>query len=189
MATVARISVSWQGWPGAPGVSQFYASTSSLQATVDALRAFFQAQNTLIPTGLTITVPGSGDTLDDATGNLVGTWSVTTPPVIVTGSGAGAYAGNAGAVVHWLTAAVINGRRLRGRTFMVPLVASAYDTSGSISTAALATITGAANTLLSATLGFLLVWHRPVPPAAGSTAAYNAVRVPDLAVSLRSRRI
>jgi len=187
--TVARVNVAWQNWPGAPGVTVFYADTTGMQTTVDGLRAFFNSCAALLPSGMTITVPGTGDNIDEATGALVGTWAVGTPPVVVTATGAGAYAGNAGAVVHWLTASVINGRRLRGRTFLVPLIATAYDTSGSIVASALTTLNNAATTLLAGAGTNLKIWHRPDPPAAGSVAAWNGYRIPDLAVSLRSRRI
>jgi len=185
-----RVSVAWQNWPGAPGSTVFYGSSATwAQADVDALRTFFAAFSSLLPSGLTITVPPSGDTVDDQTGAIVGAWSVATPPIVVTGSGAGNYAGNAGAVVHWLTDDVVNGRRVRGRSFLVPLVSTAYDTAGSLATTAITTLTNAAAALVSATNPRLLVWHRPLPPAAGSSYPINASRVPDLAVSLRSRRI
>jgi hypothetical protein len=190
MAGLPRVNVAWQQWPGAPGVSVFYlAESSDLAASVAAIRAMFNAVATLLPSGLTITVPGSGDIINDGTGAITGAWSSGTTPAVVTGSGAGAYAGNAGAVIHWLTTTVVNGRRLRGRTFLVPLISSAYDTSGSISTAALSTISAAAQGLVDAANSDHVVWHRPTGFAAGSSAIVSSIRVPDLAVSLRSRRI
>lgn len=190
MANLPRVNVSWQSWPGAPGVSTFYmAQAAPLQATVDALRAFFNAHAALLPSGLIINVPSSGDIINDATGGIEGAWSVGTPPTTVTGTGAGAYAGNAGAVVHWLTTTVVNGRRVRGRTFLVPLISTAYDTSGSLSTATLSTINTAAAGLVTAAADDLVVWHRPTQFAQGSSATITSHRVPDLAVSLRSRRV
>lgn len=190
MPNIHRVSVAWQGWPGSPGVSQFYMKQSpDYQGVVDDLRTFFDAVKALLPSGLTVQVPVSGDTLNDNTGGIVGSWSATTPPLVVTGTGAGAYAGNAGAVIHWLTLAVVNGRRLRGRTFLVPLISTAYDTAGSLSTAALSTLSTAAGNLNITSGADLVVWHRPVNGAGGSSEIFNSVRVPDLAVSLRSRRI
>lgn len=187
--TLARVNVAWQGWPGSPGVSTFYLDPSPAQASVDAIRTFFQSLITLLPSGLTISVPGSGDELSEATGTLTGTWSVGTTPTVVTGTGAGNYAGNAGAVVHWLTTSFNSGRRIRGRTFLVPLVSTAYDTTGSLGTATITTISNAANALLTTNSGLMNVWSRPRPGSTGLQANITGIRVPDLAVSLRSRRI
>lgn len=189
MATLNKIPVSWQSWPGAPGVSTFYTLGGDLDSDVAALRAFFNAHIALLPSGLLIQVPGLGDTIDDVTGQINGAWNATSAPANVTGTGAGVYAGNAGAVVHWLTALVINGRRVRGRTFMVPLIGSSYDSSGSLGTGTITTIQTAATTLITAMAGRMRVWHRPAGGLGGGSGAVDSARVPDLAVSLRSRRV
>lgn len=190
MADMMRFNCAWQNWPGSPGVSTFYAEAGADVSTVtDALRAFFNSLATLIPLSLTIQVPSNGDIISDANGAITGAWSDGTPVTVVTCSGAGAYAGNAGAVVHWLTTGVVNGRRVRGRTFLVPLIGSAYESNGSIATAALATINGAAATLVAAIGTNMLIWHRPKGVMIGSSFDVTNHRVPDLAVSLRSRRI
>lgn len=187
--TLARVNCAWQSWPGAPGVSTFYLDPTPAQATIDSIRTFFNALITLLPSGLTINVPSSGDEISEATGSISGQWSVATTPTTVTGTGAGAYAGNAGAVVHWLTQGIVANRRVRGRTFIVPLIATAYDTAGSLSTSALSTISTAANALVAANPGLINVWSRPRPGLSGTQNAVTSTRVPDLAVSLRSRRV
>jgi len=195
MAGLNRVSVAWQGWPGSPGVTQFYLDNVPAQTSIDAIRAFFNAIANLLPSGLTISVPGSGDIVEDVTGQLAGSWSVGTTPVVVNGTGAGVYAGNAGAVVHWLTNTVALKRRLRGRTFLVPLVGSSYDTAGSLSATALTTIQNAATAMVGSMAGNMVVWHRPIIQKgtgvvirAGSSGDVTSSRVPDLAVTLRSRR-
>src|SRR6266498_455668 len=44
---LSRVRVSWQNWPGAPGVSTFFYGTTAgslpTQAQIDGLRAFFNA--------------------------------------------------------------------------------------------------------------------------------------------------
>lgn len=196
---LARLSCAWQNFPGAPGVTQLYGDSPTMQPMCDAARAFFFAVQGLLPAGLTITVPNSGDIIDETTGTITGSWVVGTAPPLVTATGTGAYAGNAGAVVHWLTQTVAKGRRVRGRTFLVPIVGNAYDSTGSLTPATVTTITNAANALVSSVSGGMQVWHRPVyavpkttPPTLvtpGSKATVTTTRVPDLAVSLRSRRI
>lgn len=190
MASMRRYNVAWQNWPGAPGVSTFYSDTVvDISTFTDALRAFWGTMGTLVPSGLTIQVPSNGDIINDADGTITGAWSDGTPVTVVTGTAAGAYAGNAGAVVHWLTTGVVNNRRVRGRTFVVPLIGSSYEANGSLSSATLASLNSAAATLVAAVGASMLVWHRPKPPAIGSSFNVTNHRVPDLAVSLRSRRI
>ena len=189
MATISRIRAAWQNWPGAPGVSTFYAVMGPAQSEVDGVRAFFNALAALLPSGLTITVPPSGDNIDDATGQIVGAWSVTTPPAVVTGTGAGNYAGNAGACVHWTTGSVLLGRRVKGTTFLVPLVSTAFATDGSIGAATLTTLQTAAAGLVTAWAGNGKVWSRKTQFRQGSSYTVTGSSVPDLAISLRSRRV
>jgi len=187
--TLARVRVAWQNWPGSPGVSTFYLDPGPTQAQIDAIRQFWQALVTLLPAGLTINVPSSGDEINESTGQLTGVWVVGTTPLTSTGTGAGSYAGNAGAVIHWLTDGISGKRRIRGRTFLVPLVNGAFDATGAISTSALSTITSAGTTLVNSMPGLMNVWVRPIPGRSGLQHSISSVRVPRLAVSLRSRRI
>jgi hypothetical protein len=152
-----------------------------------------------------VQVPGSGDTIDAETGTITNTWSVATTPAVVTATGSGAYAGNAGLVVHWLTSTIIGTRRLRGRSFIVPTIATTFETNGSPTSTAVSTLNTAAAALVTATTPGLVVWSRPVkahtkydpdtgvgtsiPARVGSTGVVNGTRVPDLAISLRSRRV
>jgi hypothetical protein len=189
MTTLNKIPVSWGSWPGAPGVSSFYTATGSQDGDTAAIRTFFNSLITLIPSGLTLSVAGVGDTIDDTTGLINGSWAATSTPAIVTGTSGLSYAGNAGSIVHWLTAGVANGHRVRGRTFLVPLTNVAFDTGGSIATAALTTLRNAASTLISSMAGDLKVWHRPSPAGPGSSFVVLSSTVPDLAISLRSRRV
>ena len=192
--SINRLNAAWQNFPGAPGVTTFYTNGTMTQAEVDAFRAFFLAIASLLPTGLTVQVPSSGDIIDEATGDITSTWSVGTTPAVVTGTKAGVYAGNAGAVVHWLTNGVVAGRRVRGRSFLVPIGSGAYDNQGSLAAGTITTLQGAANALVAGAIGFS-VWARPLkagtPPVIVRPGSYHGVagmRVPDLAVSLRSRR-
>lgn len=189
MATLNKIPVAWGSWPGAPGVSTFYTFGGNLDNDVAAIRAFFNSVAGLMPTGLTLSVPGVGDTIDDATGLINGAWNATAAPAIVTGSSGLSYAGNAGSIVHWFTAGVANGHRVRGQTFLVPLTNVAFDTAGSIATAALTTIRNAGTALISSGAGDLRIWHRPVGGAGGSSFVVLTSSVPDLAITLRSRRV
>lgn len=184
---MARVSCAWQGWPGSPGVTQLYLLNPPVQGNIDAIRTFWNAFPNLLPAGLTIQVPNTGDVVSETDGSITGTWSVATLPAVVTGSSAGTYAGNAGAVVHWLTAGVVAGRRVRGRTFIVPL-ATGYASDGSLASSTITTLSNAAAAYVTAQAGVAVVWARPAPGRSGTVNSITASRVPDLAVSLRSRR-
>lgn len=188
MTTLNRVRVSWQSWPGAPGVSTFYTRNATTQAQVDAIRAMFNSLIGLLPSGLLIQVPSVGDTVDSDTGLINGSWTAATTPASVVGTAVQAYAGNAGAVINWQTALVLAGRRVRGRTFLVPLVSTAYDTTGSLSSAALTTIQTAANSLVAALGTDFVIYSKPRPGGGTGVGAVISARVPDLAVTLRSRR-
>ena len=191
--TIQRVRVLMQNWPGAPGYINLYETSAVVDHT--PIRTFFNALVALIPTGLTITVPGSGDIINEGTGAIVGAWTVAAPAV-VTGTSVASYAGGAGAVVDWLTSGVVAGRRPMGRTFLVPLGSNAMDGAGSLLSGTISTIQTAANAMIAAMGPTFLVWSRPfpggpggVPPARlGTVNPVTSARVPDLAAVLRSRR-
>src|SRR5258705_12523100 len=153
MANMARITSSWQNWPGAPGVTVLYADPGNLQPIVDGMRVFWENIKVYLPTGLTITVASSGDLVNDVDGKIQGAWSVPTAPATTVCSGAGSYAGNAGAVIHWLTIGLQRGRRIRGRTFVVPLVNVAFDTGGSLAPGFITALQLGGTNLLTAASG------------------------------------
>jgi len=195
--TIQRVRCVWQNWPGQPGYTNLYTSISL--ASVAPIVTFFDAIKTLIPTGLTVTVPGSGDLVAEATGIIQGVWTATGAGV-VTGTASGPYAGPAGAMVQWLTGGIVAGRRVMGKTFLVPLTNTVYDTNGTLSSGTLTTIGSAAAALQAAMGPTLVVWSRPFepdpnrvppdtrPPRAGSMSPVVGSRVPDVAVIMKSRR-
>jgi hypothetical protein len=195
MTDLSRVKAIWQNWSGAPGYSTFYTTTPG--ATVPAVRTFFNSLVAYLPSGLQITVQGTGDVIDDVTGTLVGGYSVTAPAV-VTGTGSGNFAGQAGAVVLWTTDTVLDGRRPMGKTYLVPLTNNAFDSGGALIAAAITAISNAATTLVGTAGLDLAIWHRPVeadptavPPIearAGGSVFITGARVPDLSATMRSRR-
>lgn len=187
MPTLERVLVTWQNWAGAPGVGHHYFVSGTTNKCV-SLRAFYNSVAPSVPNNTAIQVQNVGDIIDVQSGLITGGWSESAVSV-VTAAGTGAYAGGSGAVVNWLSATVVAGRRLRGKTFIVPLVVNAFDTSGSLSSTYQSSVQAAADALVSATLGSYVVYHRPT--AAGNDGASGqiyAARVPDLAAVLRSRR-
>ena len=187
MTVRAKIPVVWNGLGGLPGVSIFYSSTTNAVAAVAALTTFFNAVKGAFPNGVTWDLPSSGDTFEDTDGGLSGIWTGATGGQVTGTGGSGGYAAGVGARIQWNTGAIINRRRVRGSTFMVPLITAAYDSNGTIASSHLGTMTSAANALV--TTDTLMVWHRPSP--GGSDGALIDVvtgTVADKVSTLRSRR-
>lgn len=188
-----RVRVVSSNFGGAPGYYNFY-FTVGTPPPLTALRTLFVSMNAYIPTGMTFTYPGTGDIISEATGQITDAWTAT-PPSTSVGTGAGAYPGGAGLVWEWKTSTVLDGRRPIGKTFLVPLIGSAFDTDGSIAATPLATATSAAAIFVGATSGQFCVWHRPkrnpttgAIDRVGGVAVVNSSSVPDLAAIMSSRR-
>lgn len=185
MATLRRVVVDWQTGPGGAGVSVFYTADPN-DATAD-LGTFFNAIKGLFPTYVSWSIPSAGDTINSATGALVGAWSGGTSASI-TGTGSGASAAGTGMYVRWLTGTIIGGRKFIGRTFLCPVAVGGYASDGTLDSANQAAVQSAVNTLV--TNGDLVLWHRPSSPGAGdgNVANISAGVVPDKVTSLKSRR-
>lgn len=184
-----RLRCEWTGTGiEGPGLTTFYAAADGTQAVSVGASAFFNAIRNFVPSGTTVQVPAQGDVIDEASGALIDTWG-SGPTDTVAMAGSGAFAAGVGARVVWETAAIRGGRRVRGSTFVVPLVTGSYETNGTI---ILATITG----LLTAIDNYLVqlggngrIWSRPRPGLAGAQVPISRGLVPDKVSWLRSRRV
>lgn len=191
MANISRIRVSLDGFPGGPGVSTFYCNAGDEGVTRSALGTFYGHLRDQMPTGMSYTVETAGEVIDEATGKAVSAWS---NPSTYTGTSsvpATAYAQGVGSSVIWTTNAYHNGRRVRGRTFIVPIISTMYDTNGTLVDAYLGSLQTWAATL--ADTGLLRIYSRPplpVPPGSvlGASFVVSGAIVRDKAATLRSRR-
>jgi hypothetical protein len=191
-----KYKVSWFG-PVGPAWSTFYQDASGVQNFNTHLRTFFEAIKTLLHSGWKWQYVTSVDQIDPYTGNLTGTITKATGADTVGGDVSTPFAVGAGVLVTWKTGVIVDGRRLSGRTFLVPL--SAYDNTGLISSSAVATIQGAANTLITNCATELQCWHRPRdaytdkhgvahPARLGAAFPITAATVTSAGTTLRSRR-
>lgn len=190
---IHRVQAVWSGFQGAPGYSSFYfrpfTGGGDVDLALNRVRDFFAEWRALLPTGVSIQVQSTVEEVDETTGMLTGYLDgAEVDPVNTSTSGAD-FAGPAGAVVNWLTGTVRNGRRMRGRTFLVPLNTNAYDTDGTLTSNALGDIRAGADLLLANEFEQeLVVWGRPNGGSPGEAASVTGHRVPDMAAVLRSRR-
>jgi hypothetical protein len=183
-----QITAQWQGIPGAPGWTRlrFEGEANSSDATVLAgrVRSFFSSINSYLPATARISFPAVAQTFDDF-GVLSGEVALSPQPATISGVGSGAYAGPSGVVVNWLTGVVADGRKLTGRTYLVPLT-GCFDTDGTISSAAMSSILAAAQALAAGTPQLAVVQRRN--GAYTGRFTITGAAIPDRACVLRSRR-
>lgn len=199
MATMAKVTINWTGFPGGPGYTNLYfrdftGSGNIDQAVVDGAvtktDAFLAAVRPLIPTTVTVGVAPTIEEIEETDGSLVGFWTGT-PAAAAVGSGGTSYVGPAGACISWYTNVVRNSRRIRGRTFIVPASTGTFDTDGTITSTRMGNLNTAATGIIDPTgTGDLGVWSRPSAPGAtdGVWAVAASYRVQDKAAVLTSRR-
>lgn len=180
----------WTGMTGAPGYTVLHfdgiAGPTGAQAIANLVRTWFDSMKTFIPNDVTIVFPAEATTHSDD-GTLTGSVPVVTPPANVAGSDTGTFSAPSGLRVQWETGAIVNGRRLRGRSFIVPLAGLAYENNGTIAPTVITNYTTYANALIAAATvaGFpLAVWSQ----TGAVTFPVTAATIPDQATVLRSRR-
>lgn len=191
---VLEYRVNWSVPSGGPGVTVLHGRPSDIVSDQDAAEELaqraellFTPLGPLLPVGVTISFPTTVDEYNTTTGVLEDTY-VVEQNGDVAGSGAGDWAAPVGGRIEWRTASIVAGRRLRGRSFIVPLVASAFDTAGSLDSNAIGVLQFAADAYLDG--GGLpdqvdpCVWSR----THGVLADISNATVPDQATILRSRR-
>jgi hypothetical protein len=190
---VLEYRVNWSGPPiEGDGVTVFHGRGDSIVPAATAAadlanraRTFFDAIKALVPTGLLFDFPAEVTDLNTTTGDLEAVHVVTKPADVASTAAAGTFSKPSGARIDWATPAIVAGRRLRGRTFLVPLVGTAYDSIGTLAAAAVTTITTAANVFITGGGNVHpSVWSR----IHGIQADITSVNVPDEAAVLRSRR-
>lgn len=199
MTQMARLKINWTGFSGAPGFTNLYFRDFSGTGNIDQAivngaitktDTWLNAWNSRLPATVNVVIDPVVDVVEDTTGELVGFFTGT-PFTRANGTGTGNYSAASGACVNWYTGAVVRGRRLRGRTFMVPLAGSALAVNGTIDDTALTALRSATTALINdAGAGDIGVWSRPTSATAtdGQWAAVTSSTIPDKCAVLRSRR-
>lgn len=200
---ILRITAQWTGFPGAPGYSNFHFTTDggfwdggllgseaelAAQGAAERVSAAFQSISGYLPNGATIRIEPEAVVLDSNTGEQLGFASVEADEVDASSTG-NDMVGPAGAVVNWRTNDYRFGRRIRGRTFLVPLNVRAYEGDGTLAGAGLTACRNFATGMIEGAGGADFgVWSRPRDGSGGVFATVTSFNVPDMAAVLRSRR-
>lgn len=193
MPSLWRVTATWTGGKIGTGFTNLFFTegvSTAVQAS-DAARVFINScysSGAKLPSGITITWRAAVDVIDDATGTLQSTIPVTKPADIA-GTDTTAYAAVAGACVTWRTDGLVAGKRVAGRTFLVPMGGLGLQSDGTIDNNTVSSIHTAAGILISAAPEFV-VWHRPASVAAGGGSSHpvSAGVCADKSAYLTSRR-
>lgn len=200
MAELIRAKIRWNGFAGAPGYTNFHfqqgdGSSRPPDMAVDTMAKVQQFTNdirTLLPYQVTIKMPTELEIVDSANGQLIDVITAPTlPDTIGTATASDNYAAAVGAVISFRTNGIRNGRRVRGRTFIVPATSTAFENNGTLRATAIAACQAGATTLMSSTNGPTFgIFARPTGPSATDGLWFPAVSasVPDMGAVLRSRR-
>jgi len=201
MARIIRVTINWTGFSGGPGYTNLHFEPVTpgdiTQAIVDDAVAITQTWLATWRVGLPqLCVTAISPTiieLDENFGTYHHYWTATVAAA-VGGSSTGAYAAGSGACVNWGTDGVRNSRRVRGRTFIVPLGSAGMAADGTIDDTRIASWrTSTATFAAAANLAQLVVWVRSSellgePIGDGGAYDVNSSTISDKAAQLRSRR-
>lgn len=192
--------VRWRntGWAGGDGYLPFRVrgqlSGTPLSDWLTALRTFVSTFSTSTPTAVKYTCETQVTYINEADGSIEGVLAITTPPADVNGSGSGNFSSITGGAVCWRTGVKYRRRLVIGRTFFVPLAATAYTSGGALATS-LCTSVGTAGGIYVGTPGVgsdghPVVWRRPSVKGAtdGALIDIKSVTLGPYPCELKSRR-
>lgn len=188
-----RTRLLWEGLSGGLGYSNFYSRVADPGQHDPSLAAqdianFLNEIRLRIPGDVTWRFETDIPVISDVDGEAQDFLVLPAQPTFTQPGGSGTYAAPTGAVVTWNTGTTIGGRRLRGRTYLVPMVSSTFEGDGTLSASAITTLADAAAHLYSTNTAQHLVWSRPAPGRAGTSWPIQSHSVADKAAILRSRR-
>lgn len=183
----------WQVPGGGTGYSVFHArvevggiTEAAASAFLGKVRDLMAACKVLTPLATTISLDTEVRELDTTTGVLQSVMQVPAPAPI-TGGVNQQYAAPVGARIVWRTPAIVAGRRLQGRTYIVPLVMQNFETDGTLTADAMSALSAAAAAYYDED------WAEGVDPCVwsrthGMLADITGHAIPDEGAILRGRR-
>jgi hypothetical protein len=182
-----RMRLQWSG-PGVVGAGVSTLFFNDSMADPAEVRTWLESIKGFIPDDVQITVPNGGDVMNPVSGAITGTWSGLGGG-ITNGTSSSSFLIGTGVRIVWDTAGIRNGRHVRGATYLVPVGANVFDTTGRIVSATQQNLKTAAENLMIALAGGLVVWSRPKGFPNGQVSAVTGVTVTENPTTLRSRRV
>jgi len=181
VTTLAQYQCKWSGITGMPGYTNFYFGAIDDFVVTD-VKAFWDILGPALPSGVTISLPNTGKTIDLATGQANGTWTHGTAAT-VTGTNVTPTLQASGVMFNWHTGYYVAGRELRGKTFVVPVCSNIFNPNGTVVSSWATNLANAAAAMVAASSDFV-VWSRK----SNTTASVTSGTAASKQVVLRSRR-
>lgn len=185
-----RVRTTWTAPVGGPYLSTHYFSgledPTHAQTVATRIGDFWTSVSDVLAEEAAWAVEATVDALDEATGTLTDSFAVTPA------NGAGLLSNGhflpaaAQALVRWNTSQIVNGKRVRGRTF-IPGIGENFNDDGMFTSAGIGIVLPAAQLL---TGNELVVWHRPtlLNPSGGVAVSVDSASVWNQFAVLTSRR-
>lgn len=198
MPSLLKVNTSWIGTFVGPALSVMYflpvgtVNLAAAQASIDAVRDFWVACAPRMSSSSSWTVLGTVDQIDVTTGDLQGSFAGTARNGLPSGTG-DVLPYQVQGMIRWDTGLVMDGRRLRGRTFLPATLEADNGGLGQPLTGYLTTMNTAAAALVASATADLAVYHRPIPatapggPRAGGAATAVTGTCSSSWKTLRSR--
>ena len=179
-----RVNTEWSGGQGVPYLSTHYFDTSAgtVNDAIASVQTFWTAVKSRISDQLSWTIPGDVTVIDVATGQPTGIAAgILQAGAGTDGSDPGPWA--AQGLIRWRTGVFVNGREVRGRTF-IPGITDAGVVDGVLNTFAVDEFNGAGAALISDAATIFGIYSRKSHTfhAAVAASAWTQLAV------LRSRR-
>lgn len=195
--TVYELSVQWTLGGTVLGKTFFHLGGAA--PTISPLPTFFDAIKGGFPGVFSWDISPYWKILQESDGKMVGIGG-TGPAPRITPTGPNAYVPQAGVQVKWDTNGFVNGRRVSGMTYLVPVCSSQFGADGKVLAALCNTINAAADVMRIAYGTGLVIWSRPlfekdanghptdVLKRPGSIHPVTSVTTPVKPVTLNGRR-
>lgn len=171
---VREILVQWTTNTGGGKYSVLYFDESTLVADQRSqLATYLATMNGGLHNSTSWNIATSGRVLDTASGTLTGLWNDATARNGVGTVSTGQVVPDATQIlVQWLTNVVVNGRVVRGRTY-IPGTSTANVTAGNLAPTVRSSFQTDANAFVAACPSFR-VWHRPTNKVGGVAVGVSA---------------
>ena len=160
-----RARVQWSGTPvTGPGLSTFYWNDATYAGKPAALSALFTVLKNYVPTGVTWTIPAVADVVNVETGELEGSVVDGSNLTVLSSGGAVDFKPGVGGRILWATTGIVRGRKVQGKTYVVPLTSQEYP-NGTVQGGTVSAINTALATYIG--IGNPVVYSRPRPAPGG----------------------
>nr|CRY97470.1 hypothetical protein [uncultured prokaryote] len=186
MAEMLEITTRWTSTLARSGLSIMYFNpTATVETARLAWGSYLNAIKGELNVGTRATVATEGRVIEAETGELTGMWSDTTTVSYGGASSSEPVANASQVLLRWNTVIVINGRMVKGKTY-IPGLSSSSTGGGELPSGPRATFTTPMTTFI--TTAMPVVWHRPGPKGPGLAVPVSSGSVwNELAVQRRRR--